>query len=306
MAIEAQSILEDLPPMRQVARGVGEYVYAQTSQVPGTLDPEQRDHPFRTYRIDPDNFRVRPGRVFLGSVSVKAVKFDFKDPGPKEEHFVWCKITLDAGSGAPTAAVIEEGATIPSNTSTLLHWPIVDLYNVHEGGDAYLGVNQIVSEHIRLPEVRPHPFQIITTSGKDPKFKIFLRSSIINGTNGGPFNFTNLNQDISVSSEKFIIAEAEVTKDPFKISDSGFTIRAVGSSDTDEVKFADDNESQTKIRLLIGKVTVADEMDSAGKVIGKALIPWQAVVTSFKAVVAFHNGLPVYVLQSAATHQSSI
>ena len=144
-----------------------------------------------------------------------------------------------------------------------------------------------------------HPFKVSVKSGTDSSYKVFLRSSIVNGINGGPFTITGLNEDKPLSTEKFIIAEADVTFNPFKISDSGFTIKEVDAADTDEVKLEDNK--QTKIRLLIAKITVED-MEGGGK----ALSAWQAVTTSFRAAVSFHNGTPVYILQSAPTHQSSI
>ena len=144
-----------------------------------------------------------------------------------------------------------------------------------------------------------HPFKVSVKSGTDSSYKVFLRSSIINGTNGGPFTISGLNVDKPLSTEKFIIAEADVTSNPFKISDSGFTIKEVDAADTDEVKLEDNK--QTKIRLLIAKITVEDIEGG-----GKALTAWQAITTSFRTAVSFHNGVPVYVLQAAPTHQSSI
>lgn len=144
------------------------------------------------------------------------------------------------------------------------------------------------------------PFKISVISGQDPKYKVSYNSSIINGTNGGPFTINGLNEEKSISAEKFIVAEASVTSSPFEISNSGFTITEVDASDTDEVKI--ESGKQTKIRLLIGKITVEDIPNSGGKL----LRPWQAVTTSFRTAVSFHNGVPVYILQAAPTHQSRI
>jgi hypothetical protein len=143
------------------------------------------------------------------------------------------------------------------------------------------------------------PFKISVKSGDDSSFKVSYNSSIINGINGGPFNITNLNTDTDISEEKFIVAEATVTSDPFEVTDAGFEIKQVDSQDTDEVKI--ENGKQTKLRLLIGKIT-AEPMEGGGTL----LRPWQAVTTSFRTAVAFHNGIPVYILQAAPTHQSRV
>lgn len=137
-------------------------------------------------------------------------------------------------------------------------------------------------------------------SGVQPSYKVAYNSSIIDGTNGGPFAITNLNTDISFTGTdfKFIVAEAEVTSNPFEVTDAGFTIKDVDEGETDEVVL--DAGKQTKLRLLIGKITV-EVTDN-----GHKLTAWQAVTTSFRTAVAFHNGVPVYILQVAPTHQSRI
>jgi len=142
------------------------------------------------------------------------------------------------------------------------------------------------------------PFQITVKSGANPTYKVSYNSSIINGTNGGPFNINGLNVDKGITQERFIIAEATVTDDPFKISDSGFIIREVGADDTNEVVI--DSERQTKLRLLIGKITIEPQGT------GKLLRPWQAVTTSFQTTMSFYNGAIVFTLQSAPTHQSRV
>lgn len=154
-----------------------------------------------------------------------------------------------------------------------------------------------------------HPFKITTKgstygSGEQPSYKVFLRSSIINGINGGPFTINGLNEDKNITEPKFIVAEATVTSNPFEVTDDGFTIKAVDENETDEVLLEDGK--QTKLRLLIGKITMEDVLGENGEVIGKKPEAWQAVTTSFRTAVAFHNGVPVYILQVAPTHQSSI
>lgn len=159
-----------------------------------------------------------------------------------------------------------------------------------------------------------HPFRITTKnalygSGQQPSYKIAYNSSIINGTNGGPFAITNINTDVpfptgTSNDFKFVVATATVTSNPFVVTDAGFTISLVDADETDEVLLEDGK--QTKLRLLIGKITVEPLLDGEGTEIGKKLTPWQAVTTSFRTAVSFHNGVPVYILQVAPTHQSRI
>ena len=148
------------------------------------------------------------------------------------------------------------------------------------------------------------PFLITTKdstfgSGVQPSFKVASYSSIMDGTNGGPFNITNLNIDISITSQKFIIAEADV---PSNLIITGFTINAVDAGETDEIVMTGSGETatQSKLRLLIGKVTT-ETTDT-----GVKLTPWQAITTSYRTVNSFYNGASVLVLEPAPTHQSRI
>ena len=148
------------------------------------------------------------------------------------------------------------------------------------------------------------PFLITTKdstfgSGVQPSFKVASYSSIMDGTNGGPFNISNLNTDISITSQKFIIAEADV---PSNFIITGFTIKAVDAGETDEVVMSGSGETatQSKLRLLIGKVT-AETTDT-----GVKLTPWQAITTSYRTSNSFYNGVSVLVLEPAPTHQSRV
>jgi hypothetical protein len=58
--------------------------------------------------------------------------------------------------------------------------------------------------------------------------------------------------------------------------------------------------TQTKLRLLIGKVTT-ETTDT-----GMKLTPWQAITTSYRTVNSFYNGASVLVLEPAPTHQSRV
>lgn len=148
------------------------------------------------------------------------------------------------------------------------------------------------------------PFLITTKdstfgSGVQPSFKVASYSSIMDGTNGGPFNITNLNTDISITSQKFIIAEADV---PSNLIITGFTIKAVDAGETDEIVMTGSGETatQSKLRLLIGKVTIESTED------GVKLTPWQAITTSYRTSNSFYNGVSVLVLEPAPTHQSRV
>jgi hypothetical protein len=142
------------------------------------------------------------------------------------------------------------------------------------------------------------PFKITVKSGDNPTYKVSYNSSIINGTNGGPFNIVGLNLDKGITEEKFIIAEANVTSNPFEITNAGFTIKEVGPNETDEVVL--EGGKQTKLRLLIGKITVEPQGS------GKLLRPWQAITTSYRTAASFENGIAAYILEAAPTHQSRI
>lgn len=148
------------------------------------------------------------------------------------------------------------------------------------------------------------PFLITTKdstfgSGVQPSFKVASYSSIMDGTNGGPFNISNLNTDISITSQKFIIAEADV---PSNFIITGFTIKAVDAGETDEIVMTGSGETatQSKLRLLIGKVTTETTEN------GVKLTPWQAITTSYRTSNSFYNGVSVLVLEPAPTHQSRV
>ena len=147
------------------------------------------------------------------------------------------------------------------------------------------------------------PFQITTIdgvfgSGQAPEYKVSYNSSIINGTNGGPYNIVGLNENKRIEQQKFIIAEATV---PTSLIITGFTIKAVDAGETDEVVLTGTAPvTQTKLRLLIGKVTT-ETTDT-----GIKLTPWQAITTSYRTVNSFYNGVSVLVLEAAPTHQSRV
>jgi hypothetical protein len=145
------------------------------------------------------------------------------------------------------------------------------------------------------------PFKISVTSGKNPKYKVSYNSSIINGTNGGPYNIVGLNLDKSLAQEKFIIAEGDVST---SLTTTGFTIKEVDAGETDEVVMSGTGSTaaQSKLRLLIGKITVEDLPNNGGKL----LRPWQAITTSYRTVNSFYNGVSILVLEPAPTHQSRV
>ena len=142
-------------------------------------------------------------------------------------------------------------------------------------------------------------------SGQAPEYKVSYNSSIINGTNGGPYNIAGLNEDKRIEEQKFIIAEADITSASLTVT-NGFTIKAVDANETDEIKTENENvfgvtrPVQKKLRLLIGKITVETTET------GVKLTPWQAITTSYRTVVGIHNSIPVLILEPAPTHQSRV
>ena len=144
------------------------------------------------------------------------------------------------------------------------------------------------------------PFKITTISGQNPKYKVSYNSSITNGTNGGPYNITGLNQEIGITQQKFIIAEADVTGSTI----SSFAIKEVDAGETDElvVEGSGETAEQKKLRLLIGKITV-EPIPNGG---GTRLSAWQAITTSYRTVNSFYNATAVLVLEAAPTHQSRV
>ena len=146
-----------------------------------------------------------------------------------------------------------------------------------------------------------HPFKITGISGEEPKYIVSANSSIVDGINGDAFSITGLGEERPISESKFIVAEAEVTSVPFAVNAAGFTISEVDDANLNEVELAASATNQTKIRLVIGRVRVTEsEGDPAVKVVTAV----QAVTSSFRTSVSFHNGVPVYILQVAPTHKS--
>ena len=162
------------------------------------------------------------------------------------------------------------------------------------GGDS---VNYVERSRRPTPSELELPF-ILSVTQEESGWKYKVRpGSITNGTNGGPFAISGLDEFTAFTGEKFIVAEATVTSSPFEISNDGFEIKVVDEEDTNEVKF-DDDDKQEKLRLLIGKLVVVPNSDPI------AYTPIQASFTSYKTIVSLQNGVPVYVLQAAPSHQS--
>lgn len=158
-------------------------------------------------------------------------------------------------------------------------------------------VNYVERSRRPTPSELELPF-ILSVTQEESGWKYKVRpGSITNGTNGGPFAISGLDEFTDFTGEKFIVAEATVTSSPFNISNDGFEIKVVDEEDTNEVKF-DDDYKQEKLRLLIGKLVEVPNSDPV------AYTPIQASFTSYKTVVSLQNGVPVYVLQSAPSHQS--
>jgi hypothetical protein len=164
-------------------------------------------------------------------------------------------------------------------------------------GGSGSGVTYVERSRRPAPSELELPF-ILSVKQEESGWKYNVRpGSITNGTNGGPFEISGLDEFTAFNGEKFIVAEATVTSSPFEIDNVGFEIKAVVEEDTNEVKF-DDDDNQEKLRLLIGKLVVVPNSDPV------AYTPLQASFTSYKTIVSLQNGVPVYVLQAAPSHQS--
>lgn len=122
-------------------------------------------------------------------------------------------------------------------------------------------------------------------------------SSITDGTNGDAIDLSVLGIfDVpnNIAATKYIVLEADVDED---LVCTGWAFSAVNAADTVGVKTnGGAPDIQDKVRLLIGKVTVADGAASAT----------QAVFTSQRLTHGFLNGIMVRVFASAPTHPDSL
>lgn len=153
-----------------------------------------------------------------------------------------------------------------------------------------------------VPEYKPgsgeafvHPWKLTTSlDGETMKFKVSsAHSGITDGTNGSAIDISGagLDVDVTISAEKYIVLEASVDASLVLTS---WTLVAAALADADEVKIVDN--AQTKLRLLIGKVTVGDGVAT----------PWQALYSSVRIVNGVLNGTAVKVFAHASTHPSEI
>lgn len=139
------------------------------------------------------------------------------------------------------------------------------------------------------------PFRI-TINNKNATFRVSSRgSSITNGTNGSPVPISGFDEDIAISGDLFVVAEAHVNEE---LVIPNFTIKM--TSETQEVDISED--SQTKLRLFIGKVYQETNLETG---LLNTFVR-QAVTTAYRTSFGFFNGTYVKFLEPAPSHPSSL
>jgi hypothetical protein len=110
--------------------------------------------------------------------------------------------------------------------------------------------------------------------------------SVIDGINGSAISVTGTNANVGISATKYIVAEGTVASD---LTVTTLALTAADAADAKEVLIAGDPPAQTKVRLLIGKVTIS----------GDAIEGTQCVFTPQKLIHAALNGVVVRAFESA-------
>lgn len=265
------------------------------------LAPEQAafpiEHQWRVLQSDvieeKNQLTVRKGNVeWGGNVVAEELTFD----APTEEETIYCEITLD-GSGNATGAVIDHKKIdeVPEDSPTKIHHVIAEIYNRYPEQDFFPAIRQIQFDPIRRVGEGYHPFKILTSIVLDkPKYRL-AKGSIQDGTNGAAIDLTGVIETDFDATAGYVVIEATVATD-LSLSDWKAVIVS-NVTDTAEVKMTtSDPLRQEKIRLLIGKITLADIEATV----------WQAWYTSARVSHGFLNGSLVRVLESAPTEASKI
>lgn len=139
-----------------------------------------------------------------------------------------------------------------------------------------------------------HPFRLTVSNGTaGAKYKI-APGSITQGTNGDAIALSGLFDVERSASAGIVVIEADVDGS-LELSDWGVSIISVGSAE--EVGFSGgDPETQNKLRLVIGKITLDEGTATAT----------QALYTSVRTGYAVLNGVEVVVFEAAPTHPSTV
>lgn len=144
--------------------------------------------------------------------------------------------------------------------------------------------------------VGDHPFQIVTYNTKSgPKYKVG-KGSIIDGTNGAAIDLDGVIEVEREATAGFVVIQATV--DPDTLECTGWNSGVVTEANAEaEVVFNDASPpGQTKIVLLLGKITIGDGVATA----------WQAWSTSARITHGFLNGQLVKVFEAAPTSPGKI
>lgn len=147
-----------------------------------------------------------------------------------------------------------------------------------------------------------HPFKITVGTGESgPTYKV-SKGSIILGTNGAayPFPSSGFFDTPQAASANHLVLQATVGDDlELPTSSNPWAFALVSEADSKEVVMTTTAPiKQTKLRLLLGKITV-----DSGTGVATA---WQAQFSSVRVVHGIFNGVEVLVLENAPTHPSAI
>lgn len=141
-----------------------------------------------------------------------------------------------------------------------------------------------------------HPFRItVGTEGYQVS-----KGSIILGTNGAayPFPASGFFDTARTASANYLVLQATVGDDlELPTSSNPWAFALVSEADSKEVVMTTTAPiKQTKLRLLLGKITLDGSVATA----------WQAQFSSVRVVHGIFNGVEVLVLENAPTHPSAI
>ncbi len=140
-----------------------------------------------------------------------------------------------------------------------------------------------------------HPFKLTTSVvSSTPKYKVH-DGSITDGTNGDAIDLSLILNDDLTATDGFVVIEADVDED---LEVSGWNLLIVtDADDAAEVRLTtDDPPVQDKLRLLIGKLALDDDV----------AIPTQALITSVRITHGILNGALVKVFEAAPSHPDDL
>jgi len=144
------------------------------------------------------------------------------------------------------------------------------------------------------------PFKI-TANNENATFRVSGKgSSITDGTNGSSILINDLDEDIAISGDLYVVAEADVVGSDLDIA--SFTIKMTSESEEVVITEEDEEAAQSKLRLFIGKVYQESDIETGVL----TTVVSQAVTNSYRTSFGFFNGTYVKLLEPAPTHPSSL